>query len=332
MGLAAAALAGAELLIARSALPRVEAGAAAQSLFDRIKGLPPEVTPNDKFFVISKNPPGRDPRLKAEEWALEIAGMVGRPVRLTYEQIRAMPHVTRHHTLECISNNVGGDLIGNALWKGVRFRDLIASAGGVAAGAVRFALRCADGYTEGLPIAEAMHPDSMLAYEMNGERLRPSHGFPVRLLVPGLFGMKNTKWLSKIEAVSTHFTGYWQASGWSDEAVVKTTSMFRLPGQRQVRVGEVGLGGMAYSGARGIADVQVSTDGGRAWAKAELKKPLGPYTWVLWASLWVPTRAGTFTLQVRARDGGGVIQTATEAPPAPDGASGYHTVRVRVNP
>ncbi|MBM3470403.1 MAG: molybdopterin-binding oxidoreductase [Armatimonadetes bacterium] len=332
LGLAAAALAGVEGLIVRPTFSQVQAGAAARSLFDRIKGLPPEVTPTDKFFVISKNPPGRDPRVGIEGWTLEIVGLVGRPIRLTYEQVRAMPHVVRYHTLECISNNVGGDLIGNALWRGVRFRDLIASAGGVGPGAVRFALRCADGYTEGLPVAEAMHPDAMLAYEMNGQRLSPSHGFPVRLLVPGLYGMKNTKWLTKIEAVPTQFAGYWQASGWSDEAVVKTTSMFRLPGQRPVRVGEVELGGVAYAGDRGIAEVQVSTDEGRTWARAEVKKPLGPHTWVLWGALWVPSRPGEYALRVRARDGGGVMQTAAEAPPAPDGASGYHAVRARVIP
>lgn len=180
--LLAAALAGAGAVSQWLGAATARAGAAVQSLFDRIKGLPPEVTPTDRFYVVSKNPAGLEPKIAAEKWSLEITGLVGKPVRLTHEQIRAMPSVTRYHTLECISNEVGGDLIGNAQWRGVRFRDLIALAGGVSPTAVRFALRCADGYSEGLPVVEAMHADTMLAYEMNGERLTPARGFPVRLL------------------------------------------------------------------------------------------------------------------------------------------------------
>jgi DMSO/TMAO reductase YedYZ molybdopterin-dependent catalytic subunit len=328
--LTAVALAGGAAIAQWAGAQAARAAAAAQSLFDRIKGLPPEVTPNRDFYVVSKNPAGLDPKVDERRWTLEITGLVKTPVKLTYDEIRAMPSVTRYHTLECISNEVGGDLISNALWKGVRFRDIIARAGGVSPTAIRFALRCADGYTEGLPVVEAMHEDAMLAYEMNGERLPHNHGFPVRMLVPGLFGMKNPKWLTKIEAVSTHFTGYWQASGWSDEAVVKTTSIFRVPGLRPVPVGEVHLGGVAYSGDRGIQGVEVSTDGGRTWRKAEIKKPLGMYTWVLWAATWTPTGPGEYTLKVRARDGTGLLQTMQDAPTLPDGASGYHTIRVRV--
>lgn len=328
--LTAAALAGVGALAQWAAFGARATVSAAQSLFQRIKGLPPEVTPNDKFYVVSKNPAGLDPKVDAAKWSLEITGLVGAPVKLTYDQIRAMPAVSRYHALECISNEVGGDLISNAMWKGVRFRDVIAQAGGVNPKAIRFALRCADGYTEGIPVVEAMNPDTMLAYEMNGQRLPFNHGFPVRMLVPGLFGMKNPKWLTKIEAVSTQFTGYWQASGWSDEAVVKTTSVFHVPGRQPVQVGEVEVGGVAYSGDRGIAEVQVSADDGKTWTKAELKQPLGKYTWVFWAALWTPTGPGQYTLKVRARDGGGLLQTVQEAPTLPDGASGYHTIRVRV--
>jgi hypothetical protein len=295
-----------------------------------IRSLPPEVTPIGTFYTISKNAAGLDPRVDARRWTLEITGLVGRPVKLTYDDIKAMPSVSRYHTLECISNEVGGDLIGNAMWKGVRFRDLLDRAGGVNPRAVRFALRCADGYSEGIPIADAMAPDVMLAYEMNGVPLPPQHGFPVRMLVPGLFGMKNPKWLTKVEAVTTHFTGYWQASGWSDEAVVQTMSAFRVPGDRDVPSGEVELGGVAYSGDRGIKDVEVSADGGRTWMKAEVKSPLGPYTWVLWAAVWKLAGPGQYTLRVRAMDGAGVVQTAREQPTLPDGATGHHTIRVRV--
>ncbi|MDR7419719.1 MAG: molybdopterin-dependent oxidoreductase [Armatimonadota bacterium] len=327
---AGAALTGAGMLVHWLGTAAAQAAAAAQSIFQRVRGLPLEVTPNDKFYVVSKNPAGLDPRLDARKWGLEITGLVGKPVKLTYDDIKAMPSFSRYHTLECISNEVGGDLIGNAMWKGVRFRDLIDRAGGLNPTAIRFALRCADGYSEGLPVADAMRPEVMLAYEMNGVPLPPSHGFPVRLLVPGLFGMKNPKWLTKIEAVSTHFTGYWQASGWSDEAVVQTMSQFRVPAGRDVSAGEIGLGGVAYSGDRGIKDVEVSTDDGKTWVRVEVKPPLGPYTWVLWAAIWKPTGPGEYVLKVRARDGAGIVQTAREAPTLPDGATGYHTIRVRV--
>jgi DMSO/TMAO reductase YedYZ molybdopterin-dependent catalytic subunit len=329
----AGALAGAAGLVQWIGAAAAHAGAVAQLALDRLAGrLPPEVTPTDKFYVVSKNPVGLDPKVDATKWQLEIGGLVGTPMKLTYDQIRAMPAVSRYHTLECISNEVGGDLIGNAMWKGVRFRDVIARAGGVSPKAIRFGFRCADGYTEGIPVMEAMHPDTMLAYEINGERLPFSHGFPLRILIPGYFGMKNPKWITKIEAVATNFTGYWEASGWTDEAVVKTTSMFRAPGPTAVigPAGGVDVGGIAYAGDRGITDVEFSADGGKTWIKAETKKPLGPYTWVLWAGLWRPTGPGEYTLKARARDGKGVMQTAQEAPTLPDGASGYHTIRVRV--
>lgn len=302
---------------------------AAQSLFARVRGLPPEVTPNEQFYVVSKNPPGFDPVVEVARWSLEVGGLVSKPARLSFDDLRAMPAVEQLQTLECISNEVGGDLISNAKWKGVPLRDVLMRAGGPAATAVKVAFRCADGYSESIPVADAMHPTTLLAYEMNGEPLPAKHGFPVRLLVPGLFGMKNPKWITKIEAVNYDFRGYWEASGWSDEAVVKTMSAF-IAAPRSGSVGEIGLGGVAYGGDRGIKAVEYSTDAGKTWLPAEVKPPLGPFTWVLWAALWTPTAPGEYTLKVRARDGLGVVQTAREVPTLPDGASGYHTVRIRV--
>ncbi|HET6948410.1 MAG TPA: molybdopterin-dependent oxidoreductase [bacterium] len=305
------------------------ATAFAQPLFSRIKDLPSEITPNDRFYVVSKNPPGFDPELDTERWSLEIAGLVGRPVKLSYAQLRALPAVEQVQTLECISNEVGGDLISNARWKGVRLRDVLQQAGGPGTRAVKVAFRCADGYTESIPIADALNPSTVLAYEMNGEPLPAAHGRPVRLLVPGLFGMKNPKWITRIEVVDYDFQGYWERSGWSDEAVVKTMSKFTtLP--RTARLEEVPLGGVAYGGDRGVREVEVSTDGGKTWQRADVKAPVGPFTWVLWAALWKPTARGEYTLKVRAKDGGGVVQIAKDTRTLPDGASGYHTLRVRV--
>src|SRR3989475_185876 len=226
------------------------ATAAAQSLFARVQGLPSEITPNDRFYIVSKNPPGFDPVVEVAKWSLDIGGLVSKPVRLSFEDLRAMPAIEQVQTLECISNEVGGDLISSAKWKGVQLRDVLMRAGGPAATAVKVAFRCADGYSESIPVADAMHPTTLLAYEMNGEPLPAKHGFPVRLLVPGLFGMKNPKWITKIEVVNYDFRGYWEASGWSEEAVVKTMSEF-ITAPRSGAVGEIGLGGVAYGGDRG---------------------------------------------------------------------------------
>jgi DMSO/TMAO reductase YedYZ molybdopterin-dependent catalytic subunit len=305
--------------------------ALAQTLIARFRDLlPSEITPNERFYIVSKNPPGFDPVLDERRWSLDVGGMVARPMKLTYDQLRALPAVDQLQTLECISNEVGGDLISNAKWKGVRLRDVLQRAGGPSARAIKVAFHCADGYTESIPVADAVMPTTLLAYEMNGERLPPSHGFPLRLLVPGLFGMKNPKWITRIELVDYDFQGYWERSGWSDEAVVKTMSKFTTLGRSYKAGEEIGVGGVAYAGDRGVKEVEVSTDGGKTWQKAEVKSPLGPFTWVLWASLWQPTAPDEYVLKVRAKDGLGVTQIAKDTATLPDGASGYHTVRVRV--
>ncbi len=326
LGLALGTLAGTSLWqwLAAAAPP-------ASGIFARIRGLPPEVTPTDRFYVVSKNPPGFDPVLREDRWRLEVALRPDRPLVLRLEDLKAMPSVRRPHTLECISNEVGGDLIGNAYWRGVRLRDVVARAGGLPPAAVKVVFRCADGYTESLTVADALHPDTLLVYEMNGEPLPPKHGFPLRLLVPGLYGMKNPKWITRIEAADFDFQGFWERSGWSDQAVVQTMSKFTIPSPLRARAGEeVGLGGVAYAGARGIRAVEVSVDDGKTWLPAQVKAPLGPYTWVLWAMEWRPAGPGEYRVRVRARDGTGAVQTAQPSPPLPEGATGHHAIRIRV--
>ncbi len=304
----------------------------AQTIFDRIKGLPSEITPTEAFYVVSKNPPGFDPIVQAQRWHLEISGLVRKPVTLSYDQIKAMPSVSRPHTLECISNDIGGDLISNANWRGVRLREVLDQSG-VIAKAIQIAFHCADGYSESLPIAEALNPETLLVYEINGQPLPAKHGFPLRLLVPGHFGMKNPKWITKIEAIDFDLKGYWERSGWSQAAIVKTMSKLTTPGGHMMyKVGEdVDLGGAAYSGDRGIKVVEVSTDNGATWTPAQVKSPLGKYTWVLWAAVWKATAPGEYTVRVRATDGTGALQTREEVGTLPDGASGYHLIRVRVS-
>src|SRR5256712_12612520 len=292
-----------------------QTAAAAQTFFDRIMGLSPEITPTGDFYVVSKNPPGFDPVVDAQRWRLEIPGLGGKPVTLTYDEIKALPSVQRPDPLEGISNDVGGDLISNATWRGARLQDVLNKANGVGAKAIQVAFRCADGYTESLPVAEALNPDTLLVYEMNGAPLPTKHGFPVRLLVPGHFGMKNPKWITKIEAVDHDFLGYWERSGWSQQALVKTMSRFTTPGggHMMYRVGEdVGLGGMAYAGDPGVKALEVSAGDGKTWQPAQIKAPLGKYTWVLWAAVWKPTAAGGYKRRGGGPDGTGTLQAREE--------------------
>jgi DMSO/TMAO reductase YedYZ molybdopterin-dependent catalytic subunit len=290
--------------------------------------MPAEVTPVGVFYSVSKNF-FVDPTVDAATWQLEIGGKVERPFALTYEELRALPAVEDYRTLLCISNEVGGDLIGNAHWRGVRLRDLLEPAG-PSARAFKVVFTCADDYQDSVRFEKAMQPDTIVVYEMNGEPLTPKHGYPARLLIPGIYGMKNVKWVRKIEVLEGDFRGFWQQRGWSEEAVVKTMSRVdTLPGQATVGVEPLWLGGVAFAGDRGIARVEYSVDGGRSWQVAQVKEPLGPLTWVLWMAEWTPPAPGQYTIKVRATDHAGTTQTTLVTEPLPDGASGLHTVSVR---
>ncbi len=288
--------------------------------------LPPEITPNEVFYTVSKNL--IEPRVNPDTWRLEITGLVERPYSLTLAELRALPAVSEIVTLECISNQVGGDLISTARWTGVRLRDLLERAG-VKPGAVDVVFHCADDYTDSIPLAKALDPATLIAYEMNGEPLPVLHGFPARAIVPGIYGMKHAKFLTRIEVVDHDFMGFWEAQGWSDTAVIKTMSQIFLPARQGTVVREPLLvGGIAFAGDRGISRVEYSLDGGRTWRPARLKAPLSPYTWVFWLDEWTPAQSDRYTLLVRAYDG--QVQTAEVRDPFPDGASGYHQVVLRV--
>lgn len=303
----------------------------AQDLFQRLKGLPPDVTPNEKFYRISKNV--FDPKVNVSRWRLELKGLVDKSMTLTYGELKALPMKEQYGTLECISNEVGGDLISNAYWKGVPLKELLTRVG-VKPSVRKVAFRSADGYSTAIPLTKAMHPDTILAIEMNGVPLPDDHGFPVRLINPGHYGMKNPKWITEIELTDKDYKGYWESRGWSDEARVKTMSRIDTPthGTRLPTRG-ADVGGIAFAGDRGIREVEVSFDGGRTWQRALLKRALGPYTWALWGLIWAPSPTASSTgakhvLRVRATDSGGNTQTAEMTTVLPDGASGYHTMYV----
>ncbi|HKV40758.1 MAG TPA: molybdopterin-dependent oxidoreductase [Blastocatellia bacterium] len=287
--------------------------------FPGINGLALEVTPMADFYEVSKNP--SDPDVDAKRWKLRIAGpMIQNPLELDYDQIRSLPYVEQYATLECISNEVGGDLISNALWRGVRLKDLLDKAA-MKPGAVKIAISAADDYADSIPPDRAMAEGTILAYLMNGEPLNQTHGFPLRLIVPGIYGMKNVKWITKIEALDYDFKGYWQRRGWDDVAQYKTMSRIDVPETRVT--GNTPIAGIAFAGDRGIMRVEVSVDGGQTWEPATIRPPLSAYSWVLWVKDWTPSGKGSRQLLVRATDGRGVTQTPLRASTIPDGASGY---------
>ncbi|HKG20406.1 MAG TPA: molybdopterin-dependent oxidoreductase [Blastocatellia bacterium] len=306
----------------RSGSGRVKNG---DGVFPNIDGLAMEVTPTDDFYVVSKNP--FDPQVDTARWRLEVTGLVENPLTLTYEDLKGLPAVEQYATLECIDNKVGGDLIGNALWRGVRLKDVLEKAG-LKDGVVDIALRASDDYRDSIPLDRALADGSILAYEMNGAPLTEAHGYPLRLIVPGIYGMKNVKWIKRIEPVNFDLKGYWQARGWDDRAEYKTESRIDTPDEVD---GAATIAGVAFAGDRGISGVEVSTDGGKSWAAAEVKPALSRYSWALWHKEWRPEAAGTYSVVARAIDGDGVTQTDRRSPVSPDGASGRHTVRIVVN-
>ncbi len=294
----------------------------------RPNGLSPEITPNQNFYTVSKNI--EDPSVSSVDWKLTVDGLVERPLKLDYQQLKQMPSATQYLTLECISNEVGGEQIGNALWMGVPLASLLTEAG-VRPGVRKVVLHADDGYSDSIGLDKALEPGTLLAYEMNGVPLPEPHGFPLRLLVPNIYGMKNVKWLTRIELVDYDYQGYWQERGWSDGAVINTTSRIDTPRQYgQVLAGIQSMGGVAFAGDRGIAKVEVSTDDGYSWTEAQVKDALSPYTWVLWTKDWTPPGPGSYLLKVRATDKTGRLQSPANEDPLPDGATGYHTVVIHV--
>lgn len=295
------------------------------------EGLEPLVTPNDQFYVISKN--SIDPTVDVNDWNLTITGMVDNKMILDYDALTAMPTQQQYSTLQCISNAVGGDLIGNALWEGVPLWNLLVQAG-IQPGVKDIVLHAADGYQESIPLEKAQDPHVLLAFRMNGAILPNNHGFPARLVVPNIYGMKNVKWLTRIEPVDHDFKGFWQQRGWSDEAIIKTMSRIDAPrngASVSAKVDrEVLIGGIAFAGNRGISKVEVSIDEGDNWIEAELGKVLAPFSWVQWKTTWEPPVAAGYRIRVRATDGDGVLQDETELEPAPNGASGWHTINTRI--
>jgi DMSO/TMAO reductase YedYZ molybdopterin-dependent catalytic subunit len=288
-----------------------------------------ELTPTASFYHVSKNV--FDPTVSEIGWKLEIKGLVENPYSLTYDELTALPAETVTTGMMCISNPIGGGLIGSTTWRGVKLADLLSRAK-PKKGAVDLLMSAADGYTDSIPYRKALDPDVVLVWQMGGQRLTPQHGFPARLLVPGIYGMKHVKWITSIELVDHDYKGYWQqpSQGWSDPAVVNTMSRIDFPAAGTLERKTHIISGIAFAGDRSISKVELSLDGGKSWKPAYLKAPLSGTSWAVWGYEWTPAKAGKYTLAVRAYDGTGKVQPTGRVDPYPSGAAGYHKVTFTV--
>jgi DMSO/TMAO reductase YedYZ molybdopterin-dependent catalytic subunit len=295
-----------------------------------LRGPAPEITPVENFYIVSKN--FVDPVVDAQGWSLAVGGLVDKPLKLSLTDLRALPGLTEYVTLECVSNDVGGGLMSTGSFTGVRLADLLTMAGARATG-TWVAFTAVDGYTESIPVSLVQaSPGIMVAYDLDGAPLPSGHGFPARMVIPGLYGMKGPKWLSRIDLVNRESGGYWEQQGWDHNPVVKTTTRIDAPADGAVvKLGPVTITGVAFAGTRGITKVEYSTDGGGSWSEAPFKAPLSSLTWVLWTADWTPSAEGAYRILVRATDGTGALQDARSSASYPSGASGYHTIHVDIS-
>ncbi len=297
-----------------------------------IEGLTPVVVPNNDFYRIDTAL--LTPNVDLSSWSLRVHGLVDRETRLSYAELVALPLIEQYVTIACVSNEVGGTLVGNAKWTGVRLRDVLEIAG-VQASATQLVGRSVDDWTAGMPTSWVMDParEPMIAVKMNDEVLPRIHGFPARLIVPGLFGyVSATKWLSELELTTWEsFDGYWVPLGWAKEGPILTQSRIDVPRNGgSVPAGRVVIAGVAWAPDRGISKVEVAIDG--EWRDCTLATPISDATWVQWSHAWDAAAAGPgdHRIEVRATDGNGEVQAANVTPPAPDGARGYHTITVHI--
>jgi DMSO/TMAO reductase YedYZ molybdopterin-dependent catalytic subunit len=324
-------------------LPPTSANIPAGSIFAEETLAPfvaSELTPNDKFYRIDTNL--IVPSVDANAWRLNVRGLVKNgPLQFTYDELKAMPSTSEYATLECISDKIDGDLISTAYWKGVPLKTILEKAQ-VLPEAIYIVFRCSDGYDVGIPLDRGLMDGTILAYEMNGVPLPAEHGFPVRAIVPGLYGMMNAKWITDVELVDTVYEGFWQRRGWANNAKYQTHSKIVFPGdalrnrfeELSTNAASIGskspIAGVAFAGDRGISKVEVSTDGGNTWQSASIKDPLSSNSWVLWALDWIPQNRGKYNIVVRATDKAGNMQTAEIRDTYPNGATGYHSVEETV--
>jgi len=290
------------------------------------------ITPNEQFYCVTKNVV--DPVVEAARWQLEITGLVKTPRTFRFEELMSLPAVDQETTLMCISNLLDGGLMSNAVWKGIPMRVLLESAGPIE-GAAKVRLHGVDNYTDTFPLTKAMEPTTLVAYQMNGEPLPDRHGYPARVIVPGYFGEKHVKWVTRIEVANADAVGFYEKQGWGPDFMVPTRSRIDVPDNwSAMKLADVANGiqvrGVAFGGNRGISKVEMSFDDGNTWTDAKLDYPGTKLTWALWSCDWRPEGAGDYSLVVRATDGDGKVQEYDENRPFKSGTTGFHKIWVYI--
>lgn len=290
------------------------------------------ITPNHDFYLVAVNPsfrPSVTPRSVQGNWQLELVGLSGAVQRQDWQGLMTQANRTVVKTFECIGNSVGGNLISNARWHVIPLKTLLNRLPG-AQSAKSVMFRSLDDFYSSISIERCLDDYAFLALQMNGQPLPGAHGFPARVMLPDLYGMKQPRWLKRIELQHTaDTTSYWEKRGWAGEVPVKTMSRLDPPGP--VKAGSrIELTGVAYAGHRGVRAVEVSNDGGKHWEPCQLQHPGKPDAWSLWRYEWPRPSSGSHTLMVRATDGQGQVQTAKPQGSYPDGASGYDRLDIDV--
>jgi DMSO/TMAO reductase YedYZ molybdopterin-dependent catalytic subunit len=309
---------------------------AATFMYDgtQYKGLVVQpITPNGLFYCVTKNV--IDPRVNADLWHLEVNGLVQNRATYRLQDLKGFTTVEQETTLMCISNGLDAGLMSNALWTGLTLRDLIEPANPLAS-AVRVLLSGVDNYTDTIPLDKALDPTTILAWQMNGQDLPDRHGYPLRAIVPGYFGEKHVKWLTRIDLLGPDAKGFYETQGWGPDFIVPTRSRIDVPyydshfSLGQLAGTPIQIKGVAFGGDRGISRVEISDDDGETWTDAKIDYPGTKLTWVLWSYDWKPEGADDYTLVVRATDGEGEVQVFEEDRGWFSGVTGFHKILVHV--
>jgi DMSO/TMAO reductase YedYZ molybdopterin-dependent catalytic subunit len=292
------------------------------------------ITPNEQFYCVTKNV--IDPRVKLSLWHLEVNGLVENPRTYRFEDLKAFDPIEQETTLMCISNGLDAGLMSNALWKGIPMRDLLDPAAPLS-NAAKVRLYGVDNYTDTFPLEKAMDPTTLIAYEMNGQPLPHKHGYPARVIVPGYFGEKNVKWLTRIEVTTNEAKGFYETQGWGPDFIIPTRSRIDLPDHNSQfslsKLNEpIEVKGVAFGGDRGISRVELSFDDGKTWDEADIYYAGGDLAWSLWSAHgdWMPEQPGNYTIVVRATDGEGDVQEWEEDRGPFSGVTGFHKIVVHI--
>lgn len=285
------------------------------------------ITLNEDFYSVSVNMFYR-PTLDLDKWRLELIGLEQKTLQLSLEEIKKLPSKIINYTYCCIGNKVGGTDISNAAWKVVLLKDLLNPISTDKRDNIRMVAYGLDGYYSSVPLEQVLDQESYLAYEMNGALLPSEHGMPARVIIPGRYGMKQPKWLKKLEITDRKVTGYWEEQNWSDDAEIKSLTRLDYANDIETEGADILLGGIAFCGKTSVAKVEVSVDSGKTWKLAEFETKPEKNVWTLWKYLWKRPEKGIYTVVCRVVDENNKRQIESERDWFPSGSTGLHKVKL----